>query len=527
MGFLLLQKHCTCAIERAPVCCPEGWHLVFAGSRFCTDAEQRYAPIEGEAAAISWALEKCRMFILGCPNVIVVTDHEPLKGLFGDRDLSKIHNPRLFRLKEKSLRYRFTMQHCPGKWHRASDAISRNPVTTVQSLLDTFSIEPSLIEIDESDETCATMRLTALTSISQLDDNPAITSPDHIRFAGQEDTQYTLLRKTIDNGFPNSRQATPPTIREYWEVRNRLSNENGLILLDRRVVIPTSQCKNILKCLHSAHQGVVGMKARANDSVYWPGMNASIRNYRYNCITCSRNAPSLPHEPIQMTPTPEWPFQQIVMDLFYVKSFTYLACADRLTGWLILYRIKPGQAVASRLISICREIFQTYGAPEELSTDGGPPFSAYSFQQFLKTWAVKQRISSVAYPQSNGRAELAVKTAKRLIKDCTGHQGSLDNNMAAQAILQYRNTPIQGIGLSPAQLLLHRRLRDFIPSHPQLYKPHPEWIAAAQKREQRLSKRNADLIEKYNRTAHALSPLYKGDTVSIQNPNGRRWDIAG
>ena len=78
------------------------------------------------------------------------------------------------------------------------------------------------------------------------------------------------------------------------------------------------------------------------------------------------------------------------MDLFDVGSFMYLACADRLTGWLILYHIRPGQAVASRLISICREIFQTYGAPEELSTDGGPPFSAYSFQRFLKYWAVKQ-----------------------------------------------------------------------------------------------------------------------------------------
>ena len=252
-------------------------------------------------------------------------------------------------------------------------------------------------------------------------------------------------------------------------------------------------------------------------------MNASIRNYRNNCITCWRNAPSQPHEPIQMTHTPEWPFQQIVMDLFYVGSVTYLSCADSLTGWLILYRIKPGQAVASMLISFCREIFQTYGAPQELSTDGGPPFSAYSFQQFLKYWAVKQRISSVAYAQSNGWAKLAVKTAQRLIRDCTGHQGSLDNDMAAQAILQYRNTPIQGIGLSQEQLLLHRRLRDYIPSHPHLYKPHPEWIAA----EKTLSKRNADLIKRYNRIAHALSPLCKGNTVSIQNPNSHWWDIAG
>ena len=139
-------------------------------------------------------------------------------------------------------------------------------------------------------------------------DYSAITSLDHIRFTGQKDTQYTLLGKTIDNGFPNSRQAMPPTIREYWEVRNRLSNDNDLILLDWRIVIPTSQHKNVLKSLHSAHQGVVGMKTHANESVYWPGMNASIHNYRNNCITCSRNAPSLPYEPIQMTPTPEWPF---------------------------------------------------------------------------------------------------------------------------------------------------------------------------------------------------------------------------
>ena len=133
------------------------------------------------------------------------------KRFFGNRDLNKIHNPRLFWLKEKSLRYRFTMQHCPRKWHRAPDAISRNPVTTAQSLLDTFPIEPSPIDTDESDEICAATALTAPTTISQLDGYPAITSPDHIRFAGQKDTQYTLLGKTIDNGFPNSHQATLPT----------------------------------------------------------------------------------------------------------------------------------------------------------------------------------------------------------------------------------------------------------------------------------------------------------------------------
>ena len=230
---------------------------------------------------------------------------------------------------------------------------------------------------------------------------------------------------------------------------------------------------------------------------------------------------------ITLTVSPDWPFQQIVLDLFHVGRQTYLACADRLTGWLIIHHLNHGQANASRLIFICRDIFQTYGAPEELSSDGGPPFKSSPFTQFLKDWAVKHRLSSAAYLQSNGRAELAVKTAKRIIIGNTGPQRSLDNDRAARAVLQYRNTPIQNIGLSPTQLLLHRRLRDFVPSHPKLYKPHAEWIAAARNREKSLSQRNARLIEKYNRTAHTLCPLLKGQIVSIQCTNNGRWSTTG
>ena len=65
MGFTLFQNYCHCLTEKAPICCPDGWCLVYAESRFCTSAESRYAPIEGEPTSIAWALEKCRLFVLG------------------------------------------------------------------------------------------------------------------------------------------------------------------------------------------------------------------------------------------------------------------------------------------------------------------------------------------------------------------------------------------------------------------------------------------------------------------------------
>ena len=131
-------------------------------------------------------------------------------------------------------------------------------------------------------------------------------------------------------------------------------------------------------------------------------------------------------------------------------------------------------------MSIYRQLFQTYSAREEHRTNGGPPFPSSIFQEFLRTWCVKHRLSSVTYPQSNGRAELMVKTAKKIVNGNTGLQGSLDNDNVAQAILQDQNTPIQSIGLSLVQLLL----RDSIPAQPILYKPHPEWVVAAQCRKE-------------------------------------------
>ena len=169
----------------------------------------------------------------------------------------------------------------------------------------------------------------------------------------------------------------------------------------------------------------------------------------------------------------------------------------------------------------------TYGTPEELSSDGGTIFTSAEYQTFLRSWGVTHRLSSAAYPQSNRRAELAVKSAKRLIQENTNGNGSLDNDKAARAILQYRNTPMEGIGLSPAQLLLHRELRDSVPTHPSLYKPSSEWISAALLREKALTRRNTKLSERYNTSAYLLPQLAVTDIVAIQNMRSKRWNCTG
>ena len=94
-----------------------------------------------------------------------------------------------------------------------------------------------------------------------------------------------------------------------------------------------------------------------------------------------------------------------------------------------------------------------------------------------------QDISSPYYPQSNGRAELGVKTAKRLLKNNINQDGTLNNDNVARAILQYHNTPLRDGPMSPAQLLFGRALADFLPVNPDAYQLHPYWCENINKRQ--------------------------------------------
>ena len=526
IGYLLLQKHCPCPLDKMPICCNDGWKLVYAGSRFTKKSEQGYAPLEGEALAVSWSLEHARTFILGCPNLTVVTDHKPLLGIFNNRDLASIENLRVQRFKSRTLHYRFDIKHCPGKWHRGADALSRNPPEGSPFPIAAFihSNSPSDDNTWDAFVSSAENELQSYTisAIQQInnDQNPdsAITM-DNIRTAAKQDNTYQTLLNTVQNGFPRSRSETPSEIRNFWGTKHRLSVFQDVVLFDKRLVIPSNLRQRTIRLLHSAHQGCTGMKSRAETTVYWPGINSCILNFRAQCRSCSIHAPSQPKEPLIITPSPEWPFQQVCADYFEIDGNGYLTIVDRFSGWISLYYF-PGKATATQLISVCRSLFVTFGTPEDLSSDGGPQFISTKFQEFLTIWGIHHRKSSVEYPQSNGRAELGVKTAKRILRDNISSNGSLDNNKVARAMLQFHNTPLPDIKLSPAQILFHRQLRDHIPAHPSQYRLHDEWLKLANSRETLLQQRNEHMLSKYNSTAHALKPLSIGTRVVIQSTSG-------
>ena len=122
--------------------------------------------------------------------------------------------------------------------------------------------------------------------------------------------------------------------------------------------------------------------------------------------------------------------------------------------------------------------------------------------------------SSLTHAQSNGKAESAVKTVKRLFTKCqeSGHSEYL-------ALLDWRNTPSQGIGTSPAQRLMGRGCKTLLPIAGTLLMPlhntgEETRALVGEKERQRFY---------YNRNAKPLPLITPGETISMRLPGEKRW----
>ena len=544
VGFFLMQKYCQCH-EIKPTCCKEGWRITLAGSRFLKPNEEGWAPVEGEALAVVYALQKTRYFVLGCKNLIIATDHRPLLGVLGEKRLENIDNPRLRRLKEKTLAYSFTMVHVPGRKHAGPDAMSRNPVekegffegadtkglrTAILAGLRVKDVEDHVLEEDP-------------VQVAAQEALDGYMAPDRVRVQGiqavtWERVQYETamdevlknLTQMVEEGFPETKEQLPYNLREFFKHRENLSTCQGVILYKWRVLVPRSLRREILEGLHSGHQGVVGMKARASNAVFWPGIDAAIQSVRERCRTCNTITPTQSNEPAIIATPPQYPFQQVCSDYFELDGATYVVMVDRYSGWPSIQYFAKGTANSQALIETLKEWFMNYGIPEEFSSDAGPCYVSAATRSFFKHWGIRHRLSSMAFPHSNTRAELGVKSCKRMIRDNTGPKGELDIDKFARALLQYRNTPMQGIGLSPAQILFGREIRDFFPFAPGKAGIRHEWRVTADDREEALAKRHAKNVETWNRNVKELSELQIGQNVLVQNQTGnypQRWGKTG
>ena len=154
---------------------------------------------------------------------------------------------------------------------------------------------------------------------------------------------------------------------------------------------------------------------------------------------------------------PTRPWKMVSQDLFTYKQSDFLVTVDFYSDYWELDHLPD--TTSHSVIKCSKAHFARHGIPDTVLTDNGPQFRSQEYEQFSQQWEFNHTTSSPYHSQGNGKAESAVKIAKRIVKK-TRHEGS-DLQLA---ILAWRNTPTNGSCYSPVQKLQSRRSRTLLPT---------------------------------------------------------------
>ncbi|XP_031335291.1 uncharacterized protein K02A2.6-like [Photinus pyralis] len=424
-------------------------------SRTLSQSEKRYAQIEKEATAIAWGCEKFCDYITG-KSITVETDHKPLVAILGEKDLDSL-TPRLQRIKMRLMRYAYVVKYTPGKELVIADTLSRSPVDTEDSQ-------------ELAEEILAYVQY-IISSFPSTDDRLS-----EIVLGQHEDPVCCELSKYCSEGWP-ARHSISQECVPYWQHRNRITLQEGLLMKDSRIVIPQSLRKDILDKLHNGHQGISKCRSLAKQSVWWPGLSTQLEELVKNCVSCIKDQLD-PVEPLIPSELPQRPWQVVGTDLLKLSGQWFLIVADYYSRFFEIAKLK--NLTSECVITHMKSIFARYGVPEVVRSDNGTQFSQTTltseYRKFAKRFGFNVITSSPNFAQSNGFIESQVKNFKNHFKK------SEDPYLM---LLTLRSTPLEN-GYSPAELLMGRKIRGVVPIAPSLLTPSvPDQEKVFQKEKQK------------------------------------------
>ena len=71
-----------------------------------------------------------------------------------------------------------------------------------------------------------------------------------------KDCQLTKLKIYIVDGFPKHQHECAEDIHSFFDYRESLAIIDGMVMKDKRIVIPGSLCNDALAVLHRSHMGI-------------------------------------------------------------------------------------------------------------------------------------------------------------------------------------------------------------------------------------------------------------------------------
>ena len=157
-----------------------------------------------------------------------------------------------------------------------------------------------------------------------------------IRDATVTDHSLTILREIIRKGWPNHTDGIPMEALPYFDYRDELTIQDGIIYRGDRIVVPKALRQDMK---NRVHFGINSGLRHAHDLIYWPGMADEIRDHVETCGTCATYANKQPRETSVFNGIPDRPLKKVATDMLNWAGDKYLVAVDYHSGFFELDKL--------------------------------------------------------------------------------------------------------------------------------------------------------------------------------------------
>ena len=128
---------------------------------------------------------------------------------------------------------------------------------------------------------------------------------------------------------------------------------------------------------------VQGCLCRAQETVYWPGMNAKITDYIQKCDVCMSLQKNQTKEPLICHEPTSRPWEKVATDIIPTWWQELSVHSSYYSGYFEVDQLhgKTGTVIIKKL----KKHFVTHGTPNELLSGNEPPFNSAEFENFLRS----------------------------------------------------------------------------------------------------------------------------------------------
>ena len=350
-------------------------------SRTLTSAERNYGQVEKEALAMVYAMKQFHNYLWG-QHFTMVTDHKPLLGLFSpSKPIPPLASGRIQRWGLLLQAYNFDLVHRSGKLLCTADALSRLPLPNC------------------TDFTPIPTDWTML--VNFLDWSPVTSA--NVKSETTKDPILSKLYKYCESGLWEP-ALKDPIFSPYVRRKDELSLQCGCILWGTRIIIPNKLRDDIKKELHSGHTGASRMKELARSYLWWPNLDKELENLCNSCPECLEKRGMPPKAELHPWEWPKAPWHRIHVDYAGpVDGNYFLIIVDAHSKWVEIFKTKG--TTAQGTIKCLSHLFSQFGLPVSIVSDNGPCFTSQEYKTFLSNSGVRQILTAVYKPSTNGLAE--------------------------------------------------------------------------------------------------------------------------